>query len=541
MRFGPKPTHDAQGAILAHSLPLPGGGRIRKGRVLTSQDVERLVSAGVDEVTVAIPGPSDLGENDAARIVADALAGPGVAVRRPATGRCNLEAECAGVVRIDRERIDALNRVHESVTVSTLRPDVRAEAGTLVATVKVIPYAAPRSAVGACVDEARAGPGAPIRIDAFLPRSVALIQTRHPGTSADLLDRSAGVLRRRVESLGCRLVLATRCAHANGALTTALEEALAARPDLVLVEGASAPGDRGDVVPAAIEALGGTVVRLGLPIDPGNLTVIGTRGPVAILGVPGCARSPRRNGFDEVLERLVAGEQPAELDVAGMGVGGLLKESPERTSPRSRRPGGPSPSRVAAIVLAAGSSRRMGDVNKLTARVGDQAIVRRAVEPLLDAGLDPVVVVTGPASDDVQAALDGLPVAFAWNEAHGSGMGSSVRVGIQALPPDVDGALVALGDMPWVTEDDVLALTGAFDPAGGAGVCVPVRDRKRGNPVLWGRAYFDDLLNLDGDTGARHLLATYADEVVEVPVFSDGVLLDVDTPEALDRARSEGT
>jgi len=193
--------------------------------------------------------------------------------------------------------------------------------------------------------------------------------------------------------------------------------------------------------------------------------------------------------------------------------------------------------RVAGVVLAAGRSSRMGTTNKLLADIQGLPMVRRVAETALLAGLDPVVVVVGHDADQVRSALDGLPVRLAANPDHAQGLSTSVRVGIGAVGEGVEGAMVLLGDMPWVSLADIRALMDAFSPAEGRSICVPVAGGRRGNPVLWSARHFAALRRLEGDVGARRLLAEPGDGVYEVRVPDDGVLRDIDTPEALHASR----
>lgn len=511
---------------------------MRKGRTLSAQDLEALGRAGHAEVTVACLEPSDVGEDEAASTLARSLAGTGTEVRQPGKGRCNVVATVSGVLTLDRERVDAANGVDESMTIATLTPDVPVHAGDLLATVKVIPFATSRSALQRCVDAATAGGGPPVRVWAFRRRSVALVQTTLAGAvSDDLLGRTEDVLAHRLEALGSELALSLRCPHEAGDVADALRKAATAGCDPILVMGASAVGDRGDVVPEAIESVGGTVRRLGIPVDPGNLTLLARHVGGTILGVPGCARSRKRNGFDLVLERVLAGRFPEAHELAGWGVGGLLQEPPDRPQPRRERGEPPRSHRVAGVVLAGGRSRRMGDSNKLLETLQGRPIVRRVVEEVMGLPIDPVIVVTGHDADAVREALSGLPVHIAYNPDFADGMSTSIRTGVEALAREVDGALIILGDMPWLSHVAVASLLDAFAPGEGRGICVPVVERKRGNPVLWASRYFGDLCSLEGDVGGRGLLAEYVDDVCEVPVDHHGVLMDVDTPEALTASR----
>jgi molybdenum cofactor cytidylyltransferase len=197
------------------------------------------------------------------------------------------------------------------------------------------------------------------------------------------------------------------------------------------------------------------------------------------------------------------------------------------------------PSEIAAILLAAGASRRMRGENKLLAEIGGKPLVAHAADALLAGGLHSVVVVTGNESDRVREALAGRALRFAHQPDWALGMASSLRAGVEALPPGIAGALIALGDMPAVSPNTVRALSTALDSATGHSIAVPVTDRARGHPVLFAAAHFDELRALQGDTGARALLERHAARVCRVAVDDAGILLDIDTPEALAALRAE--
>jgi molybdenum cofactor cytidylyltransferase len=261
-----------------------------------------------------------------------------------------------------------------------------------------------------------------------------------------------------------------------------------------------------------------------------------------VLGAPGCARSPKENGFDWVLMRLLAGLPVSRADVTGMGVGGLLMEIVTRPQPREERVPEKSARkepRIAAIVLAAGRSTRMGAINKLIAEIGGKPLVRIAAEQALASHASPVIVVTGHERGKVEAALDGLAVRLVHNPDYAEGLGTSLKTGIAAVPEDADGAVVCLGDMPQVDHALIDKLIGAFDPERGALVVVPVIAGRRGNPVVWSRRFFNDLMAITGDVGARHLIGSYAEAVAEVTVAGPAALTDVDTPDALSALKAE--
>jgi molybdenum cofactor cytidylyltransferase len=274
-----------------------------------------------------------------------------------------------------------------------------------------------------------------------------------------------------------------------------------------------------------------------MPVDPGNLMLMGSLGDRPAVGLPGCARSPKVNGFDWVLQRLVAGLPVAPQDVMRMGGGGLLKEIASRPLPRAeaveQSSGVPRAPRIAAIVLAAGQSRRMGHVNKLLAEVDGKPMVSHVLDSLTASQAKPVTVVTGHDYAAVEKVLPKKGFTLTHNPDYASGLSSSLRRGLAALPENIDGVLVCLGDMPRVSPTVIDRLIAAFNPTEGRAICVPTWQGKRGNPVLFARRFFAEMQDIAGDTGARALIGEHAEVVCEVAMDDDAVLLDIDTPEAL--------
>ncbi|MBP2300992.1 NTP transferase domain-containing protein [Azospirillum picis] len=536
MHFGPLPLSDAEGAILAHSLRL-GGLAFKKGRRLAAEDILALEAAGLTEVTAAKLDGGDLAEDAAAARIAVATAGDAVQVAAPFTGRVNLFASARGLLRLDAARIDAINAIDESVTIATLPDLAPVEPGQMLATVKIIPFAAPLTAVERA--ERLAADGLPpLAVLPYRPLTAVLIQTRLPGVKDSVLDKTVGVTRDRLEALGGSLVHEARCDHDEAALAEMIAAMIGGMPlaDLLLIAGASAITDRRDVLPAAIERAGGRVEHFGMPVDPGNLLLMAHCGGRPVLGLPGCARSPKLNGFDWVLQRIAAGIPPGRAEVMRMGVGGLLAEIPSRPLPRAgigtETPRAP---RVTALVLAAGRSSRMGPTNKLLAPVQGAPLVARAVDAALASQAAGVIVVTGHQGESVAAALADRPVTFVHNPAFADGLSSSLRAGLAAVPSEADAVVVCLGDMPRVASAVIDRLIAAYNPLEGRAICVPVIDGKQGNPVLWDRAFFTEMAALSGDAGAKRLLGRHVDRLCEVPMEDAGVLYDVDTPELLAR------
>lgn len=535
MRFGPVPPRDAVGAILAHSISVDGK-RLKKGRLLGEDDRDALLAGDIPLVTVGRLDPDDVHEDAAADRLATAVTGTGLRRSAAFTGRVNMIAETDGILIYDPEHLDAVNRVDEGITLAAMTPFSRVAARQMAATAKIIPFAVPEAALR------QACPAAPIvSIAPFREVSVATIQTVLDSVKPSVLDKTDAVMAERIAGLGGAALTPGRCAHDEEALAREMTQAMADGAEIVVVIGASAIVDRRDVIPAAIDRAGGRVEHFGMPVDPGNLLLLGRIGETPVIGAPGCVRSPKPNGFDWVLERLAAGVPVTREAVMAMGAGGFLKEIASRPLPRAQAEATPTVAtapRVHGVLLAAGQSRRMGHANKLLEDLDGKPLARHAAETLLAAGIEGLTVVTGHEEERVRAALAGPPMAFTHNPAYASGLAESLKRGISVIPEVADAALIALADMPRLKSGTIGKLIAAFDPIEGRAICVPVHGGKRGNPVLFARRFFPEMLELSGDSGAKSLIGAYEEQVVEVVVDDPGVLLDLDTPTALAEERS---
>jgi molybdenum cofactor cytidylyltransferase len=536
MKFGAVPVAQAEGGVAVHSIR-KGGLVLKKGTLIGKAEIAALAQAGIAEIVVARIEPGDVSEDVAAAEIAAAAAGEGVRVDRAFTGRANLFAESAGVLVVNKDAIDRLNRIDESITLATLAAYKPVVAGEMIATVKIIPFAVATAARDAALAMAQAAHPL-VRVAPYRIRKIGVVSTLLPGLAPKVIEKTLRVTEERLAPAGAAIVAERRVPHEQGVLAKAIEEVLAEGAELVIVFGASAIADRRDVIPAAVEAVGGRIEHFGMPVDPGNLLLIAAARGRPVLGAPGCARSPKENGFDWVLMRLLAGLEVPREAITGLGVGGLLMEIVTRPQPRAEPPSA-ARRRIAAVVLAAGRSTRMGGANKLLAEIGGRALVRIAAEEALASRATPVIVVTGHQRAEVAQALAGLPVRLVYNPDFARGLGTSLKAGIAAVPADAEGAIVCLGDMPQVDASLIDRLIGAFDPERGALVVMPTFEGRRGNPVLWSRRFFPDLMAIEGDVGARHLIGHYGEAVVEVPFEGKAALVDVDTPEALVGVKAE--
>jgi molybdenum cofactor cytidylyltransferase len=335
MRFGTFQIDktDLVGAKLAHRTVLKNGVKFPKGKILNAEDLTALHQSGLESVTAAILEAGDIWEDEAARLLSDMFGGTQIRIGKAATGRVNLYAACNGILTYERENFIAFNSVDPRITCAALKPYERVKKGQMVATVKIIPFGLPKTVCEKAID-ALEGDAFNIHVyDHDL--KIALVQTQVEGTAAKVLDKTQKVTTERLSAFGLGLNASDHLPHKVEILASHLSGAASAQ-DIVIIFGASAICDIDDVVPQAIVRAGGEIDYLGMPVDPGNLILLGHIDKTTIIGAPGCARSAKLNGFDWVLERLCARLPVTTQDIVEMSIGGLLTEIPSRPSPRDK-------------------------------------------------------------------------------------------------------------------------------------------------------------------------------------------------------------
>jgi molybdenum cofactor cytidylyltransferase len=335
MIFGRVPLMQAQGGILAHSLRVADR-VLRKGTLIDTTHFALLHAAGYEEVTIAWLEPGDMPEGEAAVHLGENLIGPGIRRSQDVHGRVNLFAKSRGLLRLDAAAIERLNLIDEAVTLATLPDRTVVEKDDLVATLKIIPFAVSALTISAAETLLREG-GPLLAVKPFLSLSTGLILTKLPQLKDTAIASTIEVTRARITANGGTMLFPHETPHEIPPLVEAINALLAEGADMILISGASAVTDRLDVVPQAIVEAGGRITRFGMPVDPGNLICLGMIGAKPVIVLPGCARSPKLNGVDWVLNRLFAGETVDTKDIAAMGVGGLLQEIETRPLPRATK------------------------------------------------------------------------------------------------------------------------------------------------------------------------------------------------------------
>lgn len=331
MKFVSVDLEEAVGQILGHNVVNEVGRRVlRKGKRLTVDDAKILSDLGLEQTYVAVLEETDVGEDLAAKRVAAAvagsIAGEGLLLSQARTGRVNVSAESLSLIKINTTNLKNLNSI-EDITCATVLNNSVAQAGQMVATIKIIPYAVPELAVA----EAEAIGGI-ISVKPLVSKKVTLVLNGSPYARERIVRGYENALKPRLSALNAEL--------AETHFVTTQAEMVAVlgvvSGDLVIIAGETAIMDRFDIAPTAIELAGGEILAFGAPVDPGNLLMIAQIGETTIVGAPSCARSPKRNVIDLVLPRVLAGDTLRESDVWEMAHGGLLEDVTERPLPRRK-------------------------------------------------------------------------------------------------------------------------------------------------------------------------------------------------------------
>ncbi|WP_169545324.1 NTP transferase domain-containing protein [Sneathiella aquimaris] len=535
MIFARLPLSSADGAILAHAVDLGPEGMLKKGHLLDQQTLKQIAAAGHETVLAAKLEPGDIIEDEAAEILAGHFTGENVSAKPPFTGRSNLYAQKAGIARINRTLLNKINRIDPSITVATVKDYDKVDAGQMLATIKIIPFSTRTEAIDQATEFADQEDTRLLAVHPFLSRKIGVISTRLKGTSDKLVAKSEKVLEARLLACNNQISERLECDHHEDALADAIVSLKDKGCDLVMIFGASAITDTRDIIPTAITKSNGQIDHFGMPVDPGNLLLLGQSDDCQIIGLPGCSRSPKLNGFDWIMERLLAGLSVTADDIMGMGEGGLLKEIASRPQPRAgkRTSTQMKKTKIAVLLLAAGQSRRMGKNNKLLALIEGKPMIRHVAEQALASKADHVLMVTGHEADSVMKSVWDIDIPSVHNPDFADGLSTSLKLGFQVLSENYDGVLVCLGDMPFVSFEILNQLIDQFDPEEGRSIVIPTVSGKRGNPVLISSQYADEISVISGDMGAKALINDNESQVHTVEIDSPSIFADIDTPEIL--------
>ncbi len=518
MQFKELQKADCLGWHLAHSIIL-NGKRLAKGSHIDETIFDTVLKSAITTVWAYKLDDTDICENKAAQLIANHITIAGFKVGIATKGRCNVFAAESGIFEAN-QIINQINNVSSHITVATANNNISVIKGQLVATVKIIPYGIHRDILGFIRELS-----APLKLHPYQAFSATLINTGIPASK-----KTEQITSNRLRHVNGELSTIKTVEHSVNSVSRALHIASSSPSSLILLLGISAIADIQDVLPSAVIQAGGKIIHLGMPVDPGNLLMVAELNGKTIIGMPGCAKSPALNGFDFILQHFAANIPITRTVIQNMGIGGLLKEIQNRKAPRAPKP---DKLRNAALILAAGRSSRSGSSHKLLSEIAGQSVIQQTANTIKESGYTCISAVTGYRAKEVSSELSGYPITMIHNPDYASGMGTSLKAGFADMANDYDTCLIALGDMPFVQKTTHTMLIETAQNITEASIFIPTFNGKRGNPVLWRKEHFPALQQITGDKGGRSIIHEHEHLVYEVEVNDPGILIDLDTPEAL--------
>ena len=519
------------GSILAQTYNLSVK-TLSKGTHVSEDVVALLNKENVKSILCAVPHKDDIHEDSAAETISKAIDESQLYAEEASTGRVNFRTPALSIVRYNRELIKKINLIDESIAFSIVEHNQLLAKNDLIATLKIIPFFISKIYVERVVS--LISKYEIFKIYRLGEKKVELIQTYYDWQKKSIFKATSNVTGSRLNALGCSLQKETLIPHDHKSLCSEIKSSIDSGAQVLLISGASAITDRSDHIPKAILSVGGEIIQYGLAVDPGNLLLIGKIGSTTIIGMPGCARSPKLNGFDWVLQLLMANIPISKEELADMGAGGLLMEIASRPLPRAlAKSAKKREKKIMGIILAAGNSTRMGKDNKLLRNVGGASLVRNTAIEMLSSDLDCCSIVLGYQSDKVAAVIKDLSINLILNPLWEEGQASSLKAALNSLDTSYSDLLVMLGDLPGVTSKHINKIIEEHLLTNNrkSKITIPSFNGRKGNPVIWGRSFFPDLSNLQGDVGGRALFSQHPAAINLLDMEDPAVVTDTDTPE----------
>ncbi len=522
---------ESLGSVIAQTYNLPGK-TISKGTFVTSEIVDYFKEVDVQTILCAVPDNGDIHEDEAANIISNAIDRSHIYAESASTGRVNFKSQALCLVRYKRDLIKEVNLVDESIAFSIVEHNQLLAKNDLIATLKIIPFFTQKKYVDQVISIL--DKNELFKTHSLNKKEVSLIQTSFVWQKKSMFKATSNVTRNRLESLDCSLNEEKLIRHDYNVLRTEIRSSIESGIDILLISGASAIIDRSDYIPKAILSEGGEIIQYGLAVDPGNLLLVGKIAETTIIGMPGCARSPKLNGFDWVLQLLMADIPVVKEELAEMGAGGLLMEIASRPLPRAlAKSVNKREKKIMGVILAAGNSRRMGKDNKLLKNIDGAPLIRNIALEITKSDLDSCSIVLGYQSDKVADVIKDLNINLILNPLWKEGQASSLKVALNSLTSSYSDLLVMLGDLPGIKSGHINRIIEEHLSSENrrSKITIPSFKGEKGNPVIWGKSFFHDLSNLEGDVGGRVLFDQHPAAINLIEMDDPGVVTDTDTPE----------
>ncbi len=522
---------ESLGSVIAQTYNLPGK-TISKGTFVTSEIVGYFKEGEVQNILCAVPDNGDIHEDEAANIISNAIDRSHIYIDSASTGRVNFKSRSLCLVRYERDLIKNVNLVDESIAFSIVEHNQLLAKNDLIATLKIIPFFTRKKYVDQIIsilDNKEL-----FKTHTLNKKEVSLIQTSFEWQKKSMFKATLNVTKNRLEALDCSLNEEKLIRHDYNVLRSEIRSSIESGIDILLISGASAIIDRSDYIPKAILSEGGEIIQYGLAVDPGNLLLVGKIAKTTIIGMPGCARSPKLNGFDWVLQLLMADIPVVKEELAEMGAGGLLMEIASRPLPRAlAKSVNKREKKIMGVILAAGNSTRMGKDNKLLKNIDGTPLIRNIVLEITKSDLDSCSIVLGYQSDKVADVIKDLNIKLILNPLWKEGQASSLKVALNSLTSSYTDVLIMLGDLPGIKSSHINRIIEEHLSSENrrSKITIPSFKGEKGNPVIWGKSFFHELSNLEGDVGGRVLFSQHPAAINLIEMSDPSVVTDTDTPE----------
>jgi len=314
-------SKDANKCILAHSIKL-NNFSLKKGKILNEEDIYMLIKNKIENIYVAIKGKEDYSENLSAKKIAKHISSFEFYEPEVNNGRADLFAKTSGMLKVNNQKLFEINSIFPEIAVCTLKNYSIIKKGQLVGNVKILPYAIKKFKVDKILKDNNLKKI--FQVSKVKISKIAIIFTSN---NISLLKKKKilTAVNSRLKNFNLVVNFEEVCKHNHKDLSNRIQKVMKKNPDLLLIYGESSISDLNDVVPRAVLDSKGKVLSSLLPTDPGNLLLVGSIQKTPLIGVPGCAKSIKRNGFDDVLERLCHGETFTKRKLLDLAEGGLYK------------------------------------------------------------------------------------------------------------------------------------------------------------------------------------------------------------------------
>ena len=532
-----KKSIESEGYLLFHSVFVKKG-RLRKGKIISADDIEAIVEAGIKEIYVGEIESNEIDENNASRVIAQAISSNNFSLSPTFSGKTNITSKYDGLVQVNESNVLKINQISSNIAISSLNNHDIVYRGDHVLSIKSISYSVKKLHLNKIVNFLNKKKL--ISLKRFKPLKFGIIYSNSVNEKDSLIEKTKKSIRTRITDYNSSIMVECTSNHDFSSLKESIEKLINMDLDVILLFLSSSVCDYNDIVPQIITKIGGKIKSYGMPVDPGNLTLSGCFGGIEIIAAAGSARSESLNGLDWHLNCLHASIKTNQKMVNSLGVGGLLKDvdSAIKRKKISKKIVTKKPN-IAAVVLCAGESKRMGEINKLLLKVNDKTIIRNYVENISKSNISEVVIVTGHQSKDIELELKNYDLRFVFNNDYKKGMSTSLKAGIKSLGKTIDAVMICLPDMPLIGICEINKLIEYYNPSIGNEICIATSHGQRGNPVLWDKKYFKALMNISGDKGGRDLLPTFIDKAIEVNL-GEAVVFDIDTNVSYELVKSDG-